>query len=309
MPPALVISGTVVDAETKEPIKRFRVVPGWRHDQSDMSWSTRESFVASQGRYRVRHTTDRFAHLLRIEADGYRTAVSRDIKSHEGNVTIDFELKKSEGIGATVLTPDGAPAAGAKIALGVAGSQIRVESGEIDDRSTFCSRQDADEFGKFRFPNQDTDLQLVITHPSGYAYIKATDESPLPPTIRLQPWARVEGTFRVGRQPVANVPINVDIPTIHTSRGNVPYILFTHHDVTTGPGGRFAFERVFPGRGSIGRRITFAEDDGATEATSSCRIRTDFPAGKTGLVAAVATDRRRQGKGDGSRRVSSARRD
>jgi hypothetical protein len=51
--------------------------------------------------------------------------------------------------------------------------------------------------------------------------------------------------------------------------------------VTTGPDGRFVFDRVIPGRGWIGRGITLMVDDGATEVTSSCKIAAEFPAGKT----------------------------
>ena len=49
----------------------------------------------------------------------------------------------------------------------------------------------------------------------------------------------------------------------------------------TGPDGRFVFERVIPGNGRIGRRITFMVDEGATEVTSSYMIGADFPSGKT----------------------------
>ncbi len=279
VPAALVISGKVIDAETKEPIKTFRVVWGIRSSESHMNWVHNEGFTGNDGQYSLRRTLAYFAHLVRIEADGYLPAVSRDIKSNEGNVSIDFELSKGEDVAATVLTPDGAPAAGAKVALGVAGSQISVQNGSIDDGSTYSARRDTDQSGQFSFPPRDTDFQLVITHPSGYAYIKPTPES-MPTTIRLEAWAQVEGTFRVGPKPVANVPINIDVSTLHSRGDKVPNI-FTHHDVTTGLNGRFVFERVIPGSGYIRRRIMLTGSDGAADVTSSCIVAAKFPAGET----------------------------
>src|SRR5665213_3645673 len=110
--------------------------------------------------------------MLRIEADGYLPAESREIKSTEGKVTIDFALKRGKDIIAKVVTPRNLPAAGAKVALGVAGSQISVLNGAIDDGSTYSPRETADEAGRFHFPPQDKAFQLVIVHPSGYAHIK-----------------------------------------------------------------------------------------------------------------------------------------
>ena len=100
------------------------------------------------------------------------------------------------------------------------------------------------------------------------------------PTIKLTPWSRVEGTFRIGSKPAANVPITINIQGSDEYGANVPHI-FTFHDVTSGPNGRFVFERVFPGRGWIGRRIMLTVNDGAADVTSSCMMRAEFPAGET----------------------------
>ena len=50
--PELAITGKVVDAETKEPIKKFQVTPGIQFDQRQMVWQPRQSFSASDGKYR-----------------------------------------------------------------------------------------------------------------------------------------------------------------------------------------------------------------------------------------------------------------
>ncbi len=113
-PDSLVVSGTVVDGETKRPIKSFRVVPGTRHSQRNrVGWNRLNAFTVSDGHYRLRERNGSFSYLIRIEADGYRPADSREIKSNEGHITINFELARGQDVDAVVLTPDGRPASGA----------------------------------------------------------------------------------------------------------------------------------------------------------------------------------------------------
>jgi hypothetical protein len=288
-PAALVVSGKVIDAETKEPVKVFQVLPGIRSSESHMNWVQGERFTATDGTYRIRRTHDYFAQLIRIEANGYQAALSRDIKSNEGNVSIDFELQKGQDVAATVLTPSGAPAAGAKIALGIAGSQISIMNGEIDGGSTYAERKDTDDSGQFRFPPQGMAFQLVIVHPAGYAHLKATPES-MPTTIELEAWAKVEGTFRIGKNPMPNVPITINTVGLHSNGNDVPNI-FTTYNATTGQDGRFIFERVIPGDARIGRRIMLTVNDGATDVTSSTMISASFPAGETTRIDLGGTGR------------------
>jgi hypothetical protein len=233
--------------------------------------------------------------MLRIEADGYREAVSRDIKSNEGTIGIDFELKRGHNVAAKVVTPQNRPAVGAKVALGVAGSQIFIKNGDISDSQTYCAREVTDEAGRFHFPAQSTDFQLIVTHPSGFAHIKSTPEWDLTRIIHLEPWSRVEGTFRVGEAPAANAPLALDVIG-HNSYGKGVASIFTQTESTTGPDGRFVFERVFPGTARIGRLITLMVNEGATEVTSSCKVAIECPGGKTAHIDLGGTGRPVVGK-------------
>jgi hypothetical protein len=216
---------------------------------------------------------------VRVEADGYQRAQSREIKSDEGNVTIDFELEPGENVNVTVMAPNGAPAAGAKAALGVAGSQINVDNGAIDDGSTYATRLEIGETGQLSFPQPDEPHQLVIAHPAGFAYLKSSDGA-IPETLKLTPWARVEGVFKIGSQPVSGVTLNISTNAIQSYDQGAPNI-FTTHETTTGADGSFVFERVMPGKGRIGRRILLMVDDGATEVTSSKMVPVELRAGET----------------------------
>jgi protocatechuate 3,4-dioxygenase beta subunit len=279
----LVISGKVVDAVSSNPVKPFRVVPGRRGQQGRVIWDLQDAYTSSDGRFQIRERGGEFAHLVRVEADGYHSAVSRDIKSDEGEVSIDFALKPGADVVAKVVTPDVKPAVGAKVALGIFGSQISVRNGDLEDLSTHCERVTTDTTGRFHFPGQGTDFQLVITHPSGFAHIRSSPDWDRARVIRLEPWARVEGTFRVGDKPAANVPITLNSQGLLSYGDDQPSV-FTRHDATTGPDGRFAFERVLPGKGQIGREITWLVKEGATEVTSTGMYLAEFPSGQTTRV-------------------------
>jgi protocatechuate 3,4-dioxygenase beta subunit len=300
VPRALIVSGTVIDAMTRKPIPEFRVVPGMRskqNKQDPMGWYRRESFIASDGHYQVRRTGWDSVNLVRIEADGYQPAVSRDIQGNEGTISIDFDLRPGQNVDARVVTPRNLPAAGAKVALGLDDEQIVVENGEINDHQTLCARETTDETGRFHFPPQDKDFELVITHPSGFAHIKSTSEWQLTRIIHLEPWSRVEGTFRIGKAPAANVPIeiDVDVARLMARRNNGPRI-FSQHQSTSGPDGRFVFERVIPGRGRISRHFIPMLDEGAREVGSWSQFAASFPAGQTVHIDLGGTGRAVLGK-------------
>ena len=105
-PRVLVVSGSVVDAKTKVPVKKFRVTPGLRNNDPGirMNWIPSDSYEATDGTYRIHLMHDYPAHLVRIEAEGYKVAISRDVMTDEGEVDLDFELQPAEDIAATILT-------------------------------------------------------------------------------------------------------------------------------------------------------------------------------------------------------------
>ncbi len=192
LPSTLVISGKVVDAETKQSIKRFRVVPRSRFRKGEATQQMGSGFVATDGRYSLREIYEQFAYVVRIEADGYSPVESRDIKADEGNASVDFALTKSVDLVATVLTADGSPAAKAKVALGVAGDTILFLDGQIQDDTPPRKRWMTDEAGRLRFPPRIDKYWLVATHPAGFARLECGPKSN-PGSIRLTPWRGWKG--------------------------------------------------------------------------------------------------------------------
>ncbi len=284
-PLALVISGHVIDAKTKEPVKSFRIVPGTRDEagqQKGEHWSLQNSEQSVTGEYLISRHREAPAHMLRIEAAGYKVAVSRDIKTNEGAISIDFELQPATDISSVVLSPDGTSAAGAQIALGGAGDQISVKNGVFDSQ-TYATRLVTDAEGRFNIPERSTPFHLVILHDNGFAHLNSAD-GPVPPEITLTPWARVEGTFRVGTTMMADVPISVYGSVIQSWRDESNPSVFSRIEFKTDSEGRFKFDRITPGLWRVGRNITMMAHNGATEVTSAQHVATEFVAGKTTTV-------------------------
>jgi hypothetical protein len=244
--------------------------------------------MAVDGRYGWRATYEQFASQVRIEADGYLTAASRDFKSDEGNVTFDFRLTKAEDPLLTVLTPDGHPAGHAKVALGIVASQITVKNGEIDDTQTFCDRRETNEAGSFRVGSDPGDVWLVITHPSGFAQLKGSRKS-IPKTVRLLAWAQVEGTLRIARklQPRCEIWMNQQPDNLVAANGGLAAngaLIVIDGEQTTDLNGRFVVPRAVPGLTRVGYASTKPGANGGTAIVSSASTMVLLSPGKTAHV-------------------------
>jgi uncharacterized GH25 family protein len=278
LPSPLVVSGNVFDAETRQPIKRFRLVSRVSRGGEELGWAEK-NILSSDGRFQIRETVEEPGYLVRVVADGYHSAASREIKSDEGNVTVDFGLVKGKSVAATVLTPDGAPAAGAKVALVSAGKEIVVEQGKLQNGD------ETDHSGQFRLETPNDDFWIVVTHPSGCAELPgrpATD----PRVIKLTPWSRIEGAFPAARKPEGAVEISATRPVF---LGQNRTQIIVHSQQSIDARGRFVFERVLPGSYQI--LAKWASGAGDSEMTSSIKAHALCRPGDIGRID-LATDGR-----------------
>jgi hypothetical protein len=285
-PPALVISGKVIDAVTKEPVLRYRVVPG-THDEPRQRpgehWNLRDSYSTATGKYSIQRTNDAPVHRLRIEALGYKVATSRDIKMDEGTVEIDFELEPAKIIAPVILTPGSKPASFARIAVGVVNEQITIRNGEIRENSTYATKLTANADGSFSIPERSERYQIVIMHPEGFARL-VPREGHVPETISLTAWARAEGTFQIARQPVPNVNIAIRGQRFNILGEDDELRVWIETSGRTNAEGQYTIDRIFPAKCRTGREITYMVKDGATEVTSSQQTPVEYISGETTRV-------------------------
>jgi hypothetical protein len=285
----LEISGTVVDAETKEPIKKFRVVPGRAYENRENFWNENDGFEVTDGKFAQSIDYPSEGHLVRIEADGYKPGISREVKPTEGAVTVTVELHRGENFEAILLKPDRTPALEAVAYLGRPGSQIMLENGYIREGQTYAPKLKLDEAGKISFMELDGPFEIVVVDDSGFANVKSSD-GPIPAEINLQPWAKLKGVFMVGPKPGANTALDLSTERLNSFDRNGPRI-FASYSMTADAEGRFQGDRIFPGKASIGRRILRMVDTGATEVTSSIRAKIELKSGETTEIQIGGTGR------------------
>jgi hypothetical protein len=188
-------------------------------------------------------------------------------------------LERGQNVATIVITPDGEPAKRAKVAIGVPGSYIQIQNGEIDGSNYQEARLNGDGVATVKFPPQDSDFHIVVTHETGYAHVRATPDAP-PETIRLTPWGRIEGVFRVGERVAPNKTLEFSTNSLVMGGQNEPNI-YASNRANSDAKGKFTFERVFEGKGWLGRQVVFMVDDGATEVASAKQVPLEVVAGQT----------------------------
>lgn len=249
--PLLTIRGIVVDAESSKKVDSFRVVPGmiWPN-RTEPYWINRDSFDGGEGIFTFKESRVDGQLLLRIEADGYAPQQTRKFKWDEGRVGAVLKLKPAAPTTLDVLAPDGKPASGASIVLGVKGTNVSMKSGEFS--STSANRLSTDENGQASMQPQSEPLVLYVTHETGYAEQLFDPEKPNAKII-LNAWVTVEGVLKNGPNPAANTTISLEAERSFFGSG-LPAV-WHEYKVITDDEGQFRIERIRPGKFWVGHEV------------------------------------------------------
>ncbi len=251
----LKVGGSVVDDETGKPVEAFTVTPGidWGNGRAPY-WELQSARRQSSGRYEFEFGEPRHGHLVRIEADGYLPVNSPMFKDDQGEVAFDARLKKGEGPSGVVIGPGGKPVKGASVCLVTAGAGAYLTNARPPDRRD-SPVVETDDAGRFRFPAQQGKFAVVALHDLGYAMVKDA-ELAKSSDVKLEAWGRVEGTVRIGSRPGAGESVRLSVR--QEGRGDEPQPYFDYR-TTADSGGRFAFERVRPGKVDIAREVKLSD--------------------------------------------------
>ncbi|HTU26680.1 MAG TPA: carboxypeptidase-like regulatory domain-containing protein [Pirellulales bacterium] len=244
------VAGRVTDAATGRPVATFTVVPvqDWGQECRVERNGAREF---SGGQYTwdfgINGAGAMVGRRLRIEAEGYRTAMSPLWSSGQANAVGDFALEPATATVGRVFTADHKPAAGAKVVLATPSQWAVIHGGDVaQDRENLHAT--TDRFGAFSFPAQFEPYTVIATHDSGYAEVTRAADS-MAGELILAPWGRIEGRLQY--------------PADVADRTNVWFAMLRPH----GPGipkvedarrakssaaDQYSFDRVPPGRGVLG---------------------------------------------------------
>lgn len=249
----LSVSGSVVDAATKQAIPRFRVVRGILFSGGDQpAWQRSEADDSTEGRYSEVFDQAYDGWKLRIEAPGYKPVESRRIAPHEGTVVLDFSLEPQAGLTGVVLLPDGKLAAGTEVALGTKGVYTGLR-GALFERAYNTPITKADAEGRFFFPEPDVAYRLFAAAEAGFAEVDGAD-FPKTKVLKLAPWGRIEGQVMLGKKPGAGEFVTFQPDR---SRLETPGQIMTGFspEVQADAEGRFIMEKVVPMPGYAGRVV------------------------------------------------------
>ncbi len=197
--PELRARGTVVDAESKQPVRAFTVFSASSfQDDSEIHWRRARGVKGSEGRYEVtvsRMDQPRTVFHVRIEAEGYAPAISRAIKPDEGEVTLDFALKKAREVSGVVRLPDGTPAAGADVYIDGDGYTFDRASGPPPAPGYLApEHRKTGPDGRYTFPPQDEPFGILTVHDKGFGD-RTREEMAQSPDVTLKPWAAHRGNL------------------------------------------------------------------------------------------------------------------
>jgi len=257
MSPPLIISGTVLDDETNEPIKDFTATKGIQWETGSLHWETPRTYGYdpdfTNGKYKLEMGHPYPGHLIRIDAEGYFPAKSRVFGSNEGSVTCDFRLKKGSFPSGIVHLPDGSPAANAEIYIVTPQRHLSFENGKPINVPDDTEWAVTNENGTFPFEGilDDTMYKFVIIHDEGFAEV-SKQQWLMDPNITLQHWGRVEGTLFSGLKPFAG-QVNIYDRNSHNNPDSLGYYFST--DAFADEDGNFVIEKAKPGNASICRKI------------------------------------------------------
>jgi hypothetical protein len=242
-----IVSGRVLDSETKQPVQNFRVTPGQTDNFNRTGWNTTHAVDGSNGVY-LTYVGRRVAQpLLKVEAEGYLPE-STALLPHDAT-NADFVLKKGSGPAGTIVTPDGKPAAGAIIVLlGDDYNQAGFNSaGELTAYWNKSASRTADTNGNFAFKPIFGTKSMAAALSNGFAVV-SLESFATNSTITLEPYGKISGTLKRISGPGTNESLGLMFAGV-----NAPRINLSQQAVTDAEG-RFNFDHVPAGHLQIWAR-------------------------------------------------------
>jgi len=234
-----VITGHVIDAETKQPIPSFTIKRGYSGAHDFLNLDLKNVVIGTNGNYQLLAS----GISLLVESPGY----APELAFVRTNTTLHFQLRKGTSVGGVVLNPNGQPVSSAQVMFRLPFSYPRLDATKLNDPfarwSTSMHRSPesiTDVDGKFNLPATGGAKSFLAVHETGF-----TDQSftTLPlgsnTVVRLQPWSRVEGNLKQGGQPRANREIILD-----TYLGIISHGYNLSKAIVTDQAGHFVFDQI-----------------------------------------------------------------
>jgi hypothetical protein len=251
------VQGQVVDAESGNPVTKFRVGVG-RYTAGDSFYADypgMKDFTDVNGRFSVT-LDEEYDTGVKAEADDYSEKIELLPDAQNGVMTVTLRLKPSAALHGVVVSPQGQPLPDVSVALtkNSPGGTVSLSGTRLRSYSSGPRISITDADGKFTLPSppETGGIVLAVGDP-GYS-TASVEQLRANPTLVLQPWGRIEGTLKIGGQPGAGKDLMLTLGDIGVGTD------WDSYKRTTDEQGAFTFEKVPPGEVSIARLIKTSEN-------------------------------------------------
>jgi uncharacterized GH25 family protein len=292
--PQAFISGRVTDAATGRPIKSFYLRQGlvFQNARSQIFWQRRGP-AYENGHYRFNMRQRQYGVALLAIAKGYKPARSRTFQPTEGSQTYDFALVPGKGPTGVVVRPDGTPISGVDVVLSTEDGRAFFSKGRLQRAQNSAETTKTDARGRFEFFPQDNEPYAVIAVSDvGFAQATAQEIERGAP-LKLRPWGRLNGRVLMGHKPDAGR--EVDYSPSPPRQANPLFVWNFDYRTQTDQEGRFEFDRVLPGPGSVSR-VVMTDFGRRYPQTMGWTVPVDIHEGRTTEVTLGGTGRLVVGK-------------
>jgi len=249
LPPLMKIFGSVTDKNTGKPIEKFSVVPVKAFRPDFYSTSFQDRAEAEGGKFELAinsHGQSGNRYMVRIEANGYRTAFStKSMQVGDPPLNEDFELEPAAAVTAEVLAPDGTPAIDFMVAVGTPTSAPQFSIDRPDASFGIAFKVSGE--SRFELPATFEPQLIRVFNDAGFAEVALSPDEPLG-IIQLQPWSSVSGRLMQGDKPIANEGVYFR-PLVQRGLTEARFqdSFYTRTDLQ----GNFRFDRLPPMAGSV----------------------------------------------------------
>jgi RNA polymerase sigma factor (sigma-70 family) len=291
--PATRLHGTVVDADTGEPILNFKVLvgrfPPFRSGGDRVLSGARLLGEGRDGRFDWQSPPRDAGLRLQVEAEGYLESVSEERNSATVDQEFNFKLRRAAILAGRVMTSDGSPAENADVSLAGPGiGPVMQAPGKLlrPNQGFETTRTRTGRDGKFRLKLKTGARGIAVIHESGSALLTFAAATNGP--IVLQPWGVIDGRLYLNGQPAPNQ--RVSVTGCQESDADPPLRFSFTYSTTTDDEGHFLFDHVLPGEHRVAREVGFFSD-------APCLVNADHTVQlkvESGAIASV--ELRRQGR-------------
>ncbi len=251
----LQIAGKVTDAATGRPIENLTAIPVLEFSPGRFLVERQHKKTSSDGSYTLELDRTDVAYRVRVEAEGYRSAMSDAVRVGAFRPTFDFRLEPAPTVRGRVVNAESKPVAGARVFLATHSQMLGIEEQDEDNWSS-NQKVVTDAQGTFALPAQFERYALVALHDEGYAEANFDPDQP-PGELSLRAWAHVEGRLMEAGQPVPSAWVH--FAPIRLRSGGSPHIQ-DGISVKTDRSGHFVLPRVPPVKSSVRAQLSVWRD-------------------------------------------------